>query len=176
MTGATTYPGSRDVDNSVTVLCGPVLDAAEVADSSLLEKEEQDLLEAVRHVNRARVQRKRFQEHISAARSTLQTIKTSVVNYGQNMQLPWFGSNQPGSTYYYTPLNLHNPGIVDIAHNGDGTVYYHMYTESKVQKGGNNVASLIMMTLYKLGLIDDDGITTLNIVFKNALHRIKTIQ
>ena len=58
------------IDSDATVLGGPVLTAAEVADSPLLEKEEQDLFEAAHHVKRARVQRKRFQEHITAARST----------------------------------------------------------------------------------------------------------
>jgi hypothetical protein len=43
---------------------------------------------------------------------------TFIAKYGQNMQLlPWFGTSQPGDTYYYTPLNVFNlVGCVDVSH------------------------------------------------------------
>ena len=35
------------------------------------------------------------------------------MDYGQNMEMPWFGDTQPGDTYYYLPLTVNNLGIVD---------------------------------------------------------------
>ena len=63
---------------------------------------------------------------------------------------------------------MYNLGIVNVAHNGEDVLYCHVYTESEGQKAGNNVASLIVKTLYKLGWIDHNGITTLNTVFDNC--------
>ena len=162
-----TASSDREVDSDIAVTGGPVIDASEVSDNPPTEQQEQELLEAARHVRMARVQRKRFQEHIATARSN-PSVKTLVVDYGQNMQLPWFGSNQPGSTYYYTPLNVYNLGVVDVAHNGDDRLYCHVYTESEGHKGGDNVASLIIKTLHNLGWIEDNSIHTLNIVFDNC--------
>eukprot|EP00978_Attheya_sp_CCMP212_P034526 scaffold144943_cov28-Attheya_sp.AAC.1 len=71
------------------------------------------------------------------------------------MQMPWFGANQPGETYYYPPLNVYNLGVVDPAHSdkpGDGEtepkdrLYSHVYDEGLGKRGGSNVASLIMKT------------------------------
>ena len=31
---------------------------------------------------------------------------TVVLDYTQNMELPWFGCLQPGGTYNYTPLTV----------------------------------------------------------------------
>ena len=146
----------------------PSLNVDEIAGNPYMEEQEQELLEAARHVRMARVQRKRFQDHIAMARLNPLEVKTLVVDYGQNMQLPWFGANQPGSTYYYTPLNVYNLGIVDVAHNGEDILYCHVYTESEGRKGGDNVASLIMKTLHKLGWIQDGRAARLNIVFDNC--------
>ncbi len=47
---------------------------------------------------------------------------TFVVYYGQNMEMPSFGANYPGDTYYFTPI-VYNPGVVNCAHvyNGQRT-------------------------------------------------------
>jgi hypothetical protein len=36
-----------------------------------------------------------------------------VIDYCQNMELPFFGKDQPGETYYYTPKTVNLLGIVD---------------------------------------------------------------
>ena len=41
---------------------------------------------------------------------------TFVVDYGQNMELPKFGQEQPGVTYYYSPMTVNNFGMVNHAH------------------------------------------------------------
>ena len=63
-----------------------------------------------------------------------------------------YNSQQPGVTYYYSPLSIYNLGMVDHAHDyGNGEVkermYAHVYHEGVGKKGANNVALLIVKTL-----------------------------
>ena len=72
-----------------------------------------------------------------------------VVDYRQNMELPIFNKEQPGVTYYCSPLSIYNLGIVDHAHiydNGEVNEHLHVhdYHEGIGKKGSNNVSSLIM--------------------------------
>jgi hypothetical protein len=86
------------------------------------------------------------------------------------MELPVFNSEQPGATYYYSPMTVNNLGIVDHAHvYPEGKVgehmHCHVYTDAVGKKGANNVASLIMKTLRQLNLLcNDEQGSELNIV------------
>jgi hypothetical protein len=62
------------------------------------------------------------------------------------MALPYFGESQPGDTYYFTPLNIYNHGVVDASDEHD-RLYCHTYQEGDGKKGGYKVASLVMKTL-----------------------------
>jgi hypothetical protein len=123
----------------------------------------------------ARAQRQLVNEKIKLAREQCnnphsERTYTFIVDYGQNMELPFFGACQPGDTYYYTPLTVYNLGLVDVSHEDGDHLYCHLYKEGEGQKGGNNVASLIMKSLKKLGLLEDQesGGMELNIVFDNC--------
>jgi hypothetical protein len=86
------------------------------------------------------------------------------------MALPHFGESQPGDTYYYTPLNIYNLGVVDASDEHD-RLYCHIYQEGDGKKGGNNVASLLMKTLGAgiLNILDDNTKgKELNVVFDNC--------
>ena len=146
----------------------PAIDMAAASNDVEVNEMEKELLIAARHCQMARAQRLRFQELIAAARSNPTVVKTLVVDYGQNMQLPWFGAKQPGNTYYFTPLNVYNLGIVDVSVDGDDVLYCHVYQESTGRKGGDNVASLIMKSLQSFGWLEDNTVSTLNIVFDNC--------
>jgi hypothetical protein len=106
------------------------------------------LLESAKHIKMARVQRALYQEKVSAAVNHanggvdhgLRTY-TFIVNYGQNMELTIYNSTQPGCTYYFSPLNMYNLGMVNHAHEyEDGKVSEHMtahiYHEGVGKKGG----------------------------------------
>ena len=71
-------------------------------------------------------------------------------DYCQNMDLPRFGSEQPGETYYYSPLNISCFGIIDLATDVLDAFIYH---EGDEKKGGNNVSSLIFKKLKDDGLL-----------------------
>ena len=142
------------------------------------------MLEAADHVKMARAQRQLYQDKVEKARRTVEKVHsewmdTFVVNYGQNMELPVFNAEQPGATYYYSPMTVNNLGMVDHAHvYTDGTVSEHMhchiYTDAVGKKGANNVASLIMKTLRHLNLLRKDSVgSELNIVFDNCCGQNK---
>ena len=139
------------------------------------------LLQAAEHVKMARIQRMLYQQTVANAVEVAKLRRphgkrwyTFVVDYGQNMELPMFNKEQPGVTYYYSPLSIYNLGMVNHAHvYDDGRVtehlHVHVYHEGIGKKGANNVSSLIMKTLSDLNLLrnDEEG-GELNIIFDNC--------
>jgi hypothetical protein len=132
--------------------------------------------DAVKHVKMARVQHILVNEKMSkakedAAANTIHSERfhTFIVDYGQNMQLPWFGTSQPGDTYYYTPLTIFNLGVVDVFHPDGEHLYCHLYKKGDGKKGGDNVASLLMKSLRQLNVLQEGcrG-KELNVVFDNC--------
>jgi len=105
-------------------------------------------------------------------------VYTFVVDYGQNMELPSYYSEQPGTTYYFSPLTVFNLGVVNHAHtNNDGCVSEHMHAHlyhEVGKKGANNVASLIVKALRQLNILREDSVGgELNIIFDNCLGQNK---
>ena len=95
----------------------------ECACSTNAEEREVLLLECAAHIRMARAQRSLYQakieESIADAKAGLdheKRIYTFVVDYGQNMELPIYYFQQPGCTYYYSPLSVYNLGMVNHAH------------------------------------------------------------
>ena len=89
--------------------------------------------------------------------------------------MPCFGGNQPGDTYYFTPLSVYNLGVVNCAHLYEGEpdpkdcMHCHVYNEGVASKGANNVASLILKTLSDANIIQKNNKGgELNIVFDNC--------
>ena len=71
-----------------------------------------------------------------------------------------FNQNQPGCTYYYSPLGVYNLGVVDHAHaygNGEfkDHMHTHVYHKGGGKKGTNNVVSLMMKTFTKINILRD---------------------
>ena len=160
------------------------LNKSDCASDEVAEEREQMMLEAAEHIKMARAQRKLYQDKVEAAQRTVdrphsERTYTFVVDYGQNMSLPVFNSEQPGATYYFSPMTVNNLGIVDHAHKyDDGKVgehmHCHVYTDAVGKKGANNVASLIMKTLRHLNILRDDSVgSELNIVFDNCTGQNK---
>ena len=63
-----------------------------------------------------------------------------VADYAQNLDLPHFGQNQPGETYYYSPLSVYEFGVVNLATSKLNAFTYH---EGEGRKGGDNVSPLV---------------------------------
>jgi hypothetical protein len=121
------------------------------------------------HVKKARAMRALVNDKIATARQHRQhsvpqcdRVYCFVADYCQNMALPHFGEHQPGDTYYYTPTKLQGFGIADVSFVSEGGeeadhLYLHCYGEGYGAKGEINVASMIMKTLKKLGIIQSDS-------------------
>ncbi len=178
--------GGDDKDMMASVFgtdSAPVLGVDGVAPFAFDEEMEQMILRAATHVYSARAQRALYQSLVSKAISDTKRqlphnlcTYTLVVDYGQNMELPVFNSEQPGTTYYYSPLNIYNLGCVNHAHvvdqdheNPREHMHCHIYHEGIAKKGANNVASLIMKTLQITGLLREEECgKELNIIFDNC--------
>jgi hypothetical protein len=85
-----------------------------------MEADEQLVLDAAKHVEMARAQRMLFNQKkndsllLAGAATELRTY-TFVCDFAQNMYLPNFAAEQPGATYYFSPLNVYVFGIVDCS-------------------------------------------------------------
>jgi len=150
------------------------------------EAREMMILRAALHVNMAGCQRATYQHYVKVARQCVldntpheESTYTFVVDYGQNMEVPVFNHQQPGCTYYFSPLGVYNLGVVNEAHKYSEKVvrehlYAHVYHEGTGKKGSNNVASLIMKTLKHMGILDETKIGgELVIIFDNCVGQNK---
>jgi hypothetical protein len=74
------------------------------------------LLQAAAHMKMARAQRALYQAKVAdvvadatARKEHLVRRCTFVVDYGQeNMELPVYNKEQPGCTYYFSPMRVYN--------------------------------------------------------------------
>jgi hypothetical protein len=162
-------------EEEVLVVPAVVLVEEEDVDDEVLQREKM-IDDAVKHVKMARAQRLLVNEKAAKAKEdclakTIHSERTHtfIVDYGQNMTLPWFGTSQPGDTYYYTPLTIFNLGVVDVSHPDGEHLYCHIYKEGDGKKGGDNVASLLVKSLRQLNVLQEGcrG-KELNVVFDNC--------
>jgi hypothetical protein len=90
-----------------------------------------------------------------------------LVDYCQNMEMPFFGKDQPGKTYYYMPKTINLLGIIDCQ--GEKEILHACtYSQEEGGKGGNNVVSHIMKHLQEQGLLDGKRQKQLNIDMDNC--------
>ena len=66
--------------------------------------------------------------------------------------MPHFGGEQPGDTYYFSPLTVNVFGVCDYA---TELLNAYVYTEAEGEKGGNNVVSLVHKFLSSKGIFND---------------------
>ena len=147
-------PGNSTIPGS----CNGALSSTGVAGNDDDFDEEINVIKWKNHVESFRAQRKYVNELAAEAKSHLEKgvqwpdhKYTFCSDYCQNMDLPHFGSEQPGDTYYYSPLNISCFGSVDFA---TEKLDAFVYTEATGKKGGNNVSSLLYKKLKDNGIID----------------------
>ena len=81
-----------------------------------------------------------------------QTI-LQISDFAQNLDLPHFGSEQPGDIYYFSPLSIYLFGIVSPYKKKD-TLFCQYYTKGEGAKGVNNVASMLWNNLKHSRIIE----------------------
>jgi hypothetical protein len=109
--------------------------------------------EAAAHVEQANAMRLAVQARTATAQHDYQTSVPHgqrsyaiVADYCQNLDLPHMGEEQPCETYYLSPKKVYCFGVVDLAVT-PSKLYAYTYEEETGRKGGNNVASLLMLHL-----------------------------
>ena len=88
-----------------------------------------------------------------------------VADFSQNITLPWYGSDQPGDTYYYSPLNINLFGVYNCGSKMFNAFLYPQYESTKV---GDDVCSLLWLTLLKNGINPKVTRKNLTLVFDNC--------
>jgi hypothetical protein len=94
-----------------------------------------------------------------------------VMDYSQNLGLPHFGDEQPGETYYYSPLSVFCFGTINCSTSPE-KMHALVYREGEGIKGGNNVSSLILFLLKEKGILKKGG-NELSIVMDNCTGQNK---
>ena len=138
------------------------------------------VLKAAKHVEMARVQRELFIRKKNEALFDTKALVSRkhrrfcfVADYSQNAYIPNFQEEQPGKTYYYSPMNVYIFGIVNA-----GVQPYKLtaplYFEGEAKKGGNNVVSMLLKNLYDEGVMETfetrggGPVKELNFIFDNC--------
>ncbi len=113
-------------DVGVRTMGNADLHCPEAASTKADKKRELMLLQAAVHIKMARAQRALYQAKVAdavadanAGKEHLVRRYTFVVDYGQNMELPVYNKEQPGCTYYFSPMSIYNLGVVNHAHTYD---------------------------------------------------------
>ncbi len=109
----------------------------------------------------------------TAKKDHSEKVYTFIVDYGQNMELPSFNSEQPGCTYYFSPLTVFNLGVVNHAHTyNDGRVsehmHAHLYHEGVADSPIINVDEKVSLGLSK---VDDRFMIRGGLVIEHDLMR-----
>ena len=155
-------------------------------DPAIMENEAK-ILAAAKHVVMARAQRKLFQQAMKQAREDSAASKDTndvpiqqsqrsrvfVGDYCQKLELPSFCSQQPGDTFYLSPLTVNCFGAVDCSNEKD-QLYAYVYHEGEGKCGGNNVASLVLETLKKTGLLNRNNPPGKSLTFVLITAQVRT--
>jgi hypothetical protein len=129
-------------------------------DAEVLANEEK-IVKAAKHVTMAHAMRALFRSHMAQANLDFasndivepsEMLTLLVADYCQKLELPAFFSQQPGDTYYLSPLAVNYFGVVNCT-NPQAHLHAHVYHEGEGKCGGNNVASLLLKTLETKGLL-----------------------
>jgi hypothetical protein len=165
---------SDEEDNNLTALVSEVmLDDDDADDQEAMETAEARILAAGKHVERARKQRELFNQKKQQAKEERDNPRSQrtfcfCADFAQNMNLPNFASEQPGATYYFTPMSVYPFGIVDCSTEPSELTAY-CYYEGEAKKGGNSVCSILWKYVLAQGLLDGSSkAKEINFVFDNC--------
>ena len=97
---------------------------------------------------------KRSREEKKNGTAWSQRVIVQIADFAQNLDMPHFGSEQPGDIYYFSPLGIYLFGIVSPYHGDNDLLFCQYFTEGEGAKGGNNVSSLLWNSFKEDGFIE----------------------
>lgn len=134
------------------------------------------LEKARQHVRAYQVQRDQSRRLISLARlyithllPSLVRRKVLTIDMGQNLCLPNFEAEQPGDTYYMSPLTVLLFGVVDNAtEDGKDRMNAYIWREFEGDRGANNIASCLLKDLKRRGWLQGPNFSELTYIADNC--------
>ena len=134
------------------------------------------MIEAKAHVRAYQVQREESKKIISLARSDISNLLPSIfrnrvltIDMGQNLNLPNFEGEQPGDTFYLSPLTVLLFGVVDNAtESKKDHMKAYIWQEFEGERGANNIASCLMKDLQLRGLFSQPNHGRLTYIADNC--------
>ena len=118
---------------------------------------------AEEHVRAYQIQKKMKQDIIVSAMNeitqnlpSLYRKRVFTIDMGQNLGIPNFEGEQPGDTFYLTPLTVLLFGVVDNTTQVAGKEHMNAYVwqEFEGDRGANNIASCLLRDLKLRGLLN----------------------
>jgi len=137
---------------------------------------EDTLAKAKAHVRAYQIQRDEAKRIINLARldvsnhlPSLFQRKVLTIDMGQNLCLPNFEGEQPGDTYYMSPLTVLLFSVVNNAtHDGKDRMNAYIWQEFEGDRGANNIASCLLMDLKKRGWLSSPNYCELTYIADNC--------
>ena len=132
-----------------------------------LESHESIIMRAAAHVKEALGQKAMAGKKIRAAKEG-NGVVTLVIDYCQNLEVPFLPIDQPGDCYYFSPISVYCLGIVDTI---TDRLHAYVYPESAGAKGANNVVSFLyhfLKTNYFTNPISNCPLPSLNLIMDNC--------
>ena len=88
---------------------------------------------------------------------------------GQNLCLPNFEAEQPGDTFYLSPLTVLLFGVVDNAtEDGLDRMNAYIWREFEGDRGANNIGSCLLMNLERKGWLNRPNFAELTYIADNC--------
>ena len=137
------------------------------------------LIKAKNHVKRYQVQKKEAKRAITLARSDITNFVRHLpslyrrhvltIDMGQNLSLPNFEGEQPGDTFYLSPLTIYLFGVVDNAtEDGIDRMNAYVWPEYEGDRGANNICSCLLKDFKHRGWLNRQNYGDLTIIADNC--------
>ena len=145
-----------------------------------LEREVDRMAETLRkardHVSAYQIQRNHSRQLIKLARLDITHLlpsllrrKVLTIDMGQNLCLPNFEGDQPGDTFYLSPLTVLLFGVVDNAtEDGFDRMNAYIWREFEGDRGANNIASCLLLDLKGRGWFNTPNYSDLTYIADNC--------
>ena len=145
-----------------------------------IEREIEMMSETIRkareHVSAYQIQRNQSRCLISLARLDITALLPSLVrrkvltiDMGQNLCLPNFEAEQPGDTFYLSPMTVLLFGVVENAtEDGIDRMNAYIWREFEGDRGANNIASCLLMDLKRRGWMNRPNYGELTYIADNC--------
>lgn len=147
----------------------------------VIETMAETMEKACEHVSSYQIQQNHGRQLISLARLDIAHLlpslirrKVLTIDMGQNLCLPNFEAEQPGDTFYLSPLTgLLFSNINNTTDDGFDHMNAYIWREFEGDRGANNIASCLLMDLKRRGWLNGPNFEELTYIADNCIEQNK---